>query len=425
MSECAHYPKGEPVDLTAVAPVSSAVRSLCDGFNGLGLDLHRRLPSGGNTFISPLSIGAALAALLPGARGQTGAELARVLRVEGTTEDTARAMTELRRILEPRTIEEQTWSEENQALEFAERETFRLSLVTGLFVEEAYPLHTAFCDALSEAFGAEFFSVTFANAEETADRVNAWVADKTEDRITSLVSPDSVLPDMRLILANAVYFKARWADQFTEARTRAKPFHLLPGEGTASVDVPMMAKQGTFLHWKSESESESADVEALRIDYEEGISMLVVLPATGRFAEVEAALSTDFLAQIHAASERTLVDVEFPRFEMRFETGLGEVLQELGLQTAFDIASADFGGITPPPDGLFLSEAIHQAWLKVDEQGTEAAAATALMALGAVLVEEEPPLPMPFVVDRPFYFFIQERLSGAVLFMGRVLNPAA
>ncbi|MCH7892573.1 MAG: serpin family protein [Gemmatimonadetes bacterium] len=406
------------MDLTTAEPVSSAVRALCVGFNGFGLDLHRGLPSGGNTFISPLSIGAALAALLPGARGQTAAELARVLRLQGTAEDTARAMAELRRILEPRRTEEETWNDETGGFETALRETFRLSLATGLFVEEAYPLHTAFCDALTEAFGAEFLSVTFANPEETADRVNTWVAEKTEGRITDLVSPDSLLPDMRLILANAVYFKARWADQFKEEVTRPKPFHLLPGAGTESVDVPMMAKQGTFLYWKSES----ADVEALRIDYEEGLSMLVVLPATGRFAEVEAGLSADFLARIQAGSEWTLVDLELPRFEMRFETSLGDVLRELGLQTAFT-ASADFGGITPHPDGLVLSEAIHQAWLKVDEHGTEAAAATALMAAGAGMVEEEPPRPIPFLVDRPFYFFIQERLTGAVLFMGRVLDP--
>ena len=407
------------MDLTAAGPVSSAVRVLCDGFNDFGLDLHRALPSGGNTFISPLSVGAALAALLPGARGQTAAELARVLRLQGTAEDTAHAMAELRRILEPRRTEDETWNDDTEAYETALRETFRLSLATGLFVEEAYPLHTAFCDALTEAFGAEFFSVTFANPEETADRVNTWVAEKTEDRITDLVSPDSLLPDMRLILANAVYFKARWTDQFEEDVTQPKPFHLLPGAGTGSVDVPMMAKQETFLYWKSEA----SDVEALRIDYEEGLSMLVVLPATGRFAEVEAGLSADFLARMQAGW--TLVDLELPRFELRFETELGDVLRELGLQAAFDVTTSDFGGITPHPDGLVLSKAIHQAWLKVDEHGTEAAAATALMALAAGMMEEEPPRPIPFVVDRPFYFFIQERLTGAVLFMGRVLDPAA
>ena len=408
------------MDLTAAGPVSSAVRALCAGFNGFGLDLHRGLPSVGNTFFSPLSIGAALAALLPGARGQTAAELVRVLGLQGTAEDTARSMAELRRILEPRRTEEESWNDETEAFETAVRETFRLSLATGLFVEEAYPLHTAFCEALTGAFGAEFLSVTFANPEETADRVNTWVAEKTEDRITDLVSPDSLLPDMRLILANAVYFKARWANQFEEAETRPKPFHLLPGAGTGSVEVPMMARQGTFLYWKSES----SDLEALRVDYEESLSMLVVLPATGRFAEVEAGLSADFLTRIQAGAEWTLVDLELPRFEMRFETSLGDVLRELGLQTAFDIASADFGGITPHPDGLFLSEAIHQAWLKVDEHGTEAAAATALVAVGAG-IEEEPPRPIPFVVDRPFYFFIQERMTGAVLFMGRVLEPTA
>ena len=409
------------MDLTTEGPVSAAVRALSVGFNGFGLDLHRGLPSGGNTFISPLSIGAALAALIPGARGQTAAELARVLRLQGAAEDTARAMAELRRILEPRRTEEETWNDETKAFETAVRETFRLSLATGLLVEEAYPLHTAFCDALTEAFGAEFLSVTFANPQETADRVNTWVAEKTEGRITDLVSSESLRADMRLILANAVYFKARWAHQFEEEVTRPKPFHLLPGAGTGSVQVPMMAKQGTFLYWKSES----AEVEALRISYEEGLSMLVVLPATGRFAEVEAELSADFLARIQAGSESALVDLELPRFEMRFATNLGDVLRELGLQTAFDVASADFGGITPHPAGLVLSEAIHQAWLKVDEHGTEAAAATALLVMAGAAWEEDTPVPIPFVVDRPFYFFIQERLTGAVLFMGRVLDPAA
>ena len=409
------------MDLTAAGPVSSAVRALCVGFNDFGLDLHRRLPSGKNTFISPLSIGAALAALIPGARGQTAVELGQVLRLQGTAEDTARTMAELRRILEPRRTEDETWSDETQTFETAVRESFRLSLATGLFVEEAYPLHTAFCDALTEAFGADFLSVTFANPEETAVRVNTWVSENTEGRITDLVSPRSLLPDMQLILANAVYFKASWADPFMEEVTRPKPFRLLPGEGTLSVEVPMMAKRETFRYWKSES----ADVEALRIDYEEGLAMLVVLPATGRFAEVEEGLSADLLARIHAGSERTLADLELPRFEMRFETRLGNILRELGLQTAFDVATSDFGGITPHPDGLVLSEAIHQAWLKVDEHGTEAAAATALMAADSAVMEEEPAMPISFVVDRPFYFFIQEQLTGAVLFMGRVMDPSA
>ena len=158
------------MDLTAVGPVTSAVRALCAGFNGFGLDLHRALPAQGNTFISPLSIGAALAALLQGARGQTADELARVLGIQGTDEDTARAMAELRRILEPRSAEEESWNDGTQGWETVERETFRLSLATGLLVEEAYALHTAFCDALTEGFGAEFLSVTFANPGSTSSR---------------------------------------------------------------------------------------------------------------------------------------------------------------------------------------------------------------------------------------------------------------
>ena len=278
------------MDLTAAGPVSSAVRSLCADFNGFGLDLHRGLPSGGNTFISPLSIGAALAALLQGARGQTAAELARVLRLEGTAEDTARAMAELRGILTPRKTVEEAWNDGTEEFETTVRETFRLSLATGLLVEEAYPLHTAFCDALTEAFGAEFLSVTFANPQETADRVNTWVAEKTEDRITDLVSPESLRPDMRLILANAVYFKARWADQFEEGVTRPKPFHLLPGAGTGSVEVPMMAKHGDLplLEVRVRRGGGAAHQTTRK-----GLSMLVVLPATGRCAEVEAGLSAD------------------------------------------------------------------------------------------------------------------------------------
>ena len=395
---------------------SAAVQRLAAGFNDLGFALHRLLPDETNAFFSSLSIGAALMALLQGARGGTAAEIARVLGISETDQPTlAATAAELRLSLESRSVREEIWDEETRTFSSAGREAFRLSLATALFVQEAYPIHTDYLEALSDAYRADLCSVDFSDGDAAAARINAWVDERTEGRIRQLVKAEVLSEGTRLVLANAVYFKARWTSQFSEARTKPQPFHLLSGD---QVPVPMMHRELYSTHWLDDA----ASGEALRLPYVQGLSMLVVLPAAGRFTEVERRLSADLLSDIGQRAEERLIALAMPRFELRSELELGEGLQALGMTTAFDERVADFSGITPTQEGLVLSEALHNAWIRVDERGTEAAAATALVALAGG-ADFEPPKPTPFVVDRPFFFFIQDEGSGAVLFMGRVMDP--
>ena len=395
----------------------AAARALTRGFNDLGFGLHRRLPRNQNSFFSPLSIGSALAALLPGARGATAAEVAGLLGVTASSPDEIRAgSAELHERLAPRSVGEETWDDVTGDVRTVERESFRLSLATALFVLEAYPLVTEYCDALSDAFAADFFSVDFNDNEAAAARINGWVEAKTEGRIRELIDPDALSATTRLVLANAVYFKARWAGEFQAGGTRPGPFHLLGGE---QVLVPMMRQERFHRHWRDGAGA----AEALRIPYEQDLSMLVVLPAAGHFADVEDRLSTGLLQEIDRGSEDRLVALELPRFELRYESKLAELLQDLGMERAFDRRRADFSGITPAPEGLVLSQVVHQAWVRVDEHGTEAAAATAVIAVAGSAEDIEPPQPTPFIVDRPFFFFIRDDRTGATLFLGRVMDP--
>ena len=405
------------MDTTTDRQIGRAAQTISAGFNRFGLDVQRLLPPHTNTFLSPLSIGAALTALLPGARGRTATEIAAMLASPADIDEVGGGMVEIRRALAPRSVSEAEYDPENDTFRTVESESFRLSLATALFVAERYPLHTSFCDTLTDVFDSEFFSQSFEDSAAAADRINAWVSDRTEGRIPELLDRDSLKPDTRLVLANAVYFKARWLHQFSEYGTRPLPFFL---RGGGRIEVPTMTQQNDFAYCADEA----LGVEAADLPYQEGTFMQVILPSPGRFDDLEASLSTDVLDRVDAGMSPRLLAIRLPKLELRFASPLVEILQELGMRDAFDESVSDFRGVTPHPEGLVISQVIHQAWVKVDEQGTEAAAATAITALAAA-ADWKPPTPTPFVVDRPFYFFIRDRGTGSVLFQGRVMDPSA
>jgi serpin B len=325
-----------------------SARPISVGFNQFGLDLQRLLPPHTNTFFSPLSIGAALTALVPGARGRTAAEIMAML---GLPKD----LDEVRSGIAPMTP--------------------RVSLATAIFVAESYPLHTSFCDALSDAFEAEFFSQSFDDPAVAADRINEWVSDRTHGRIPHLLDPGSLDPETRLVLANAVYFKAPWLHQFMEDATGPRPFVLRSGE---RIEVPTMTQQTYFAY----GSDEELGYQAIDLPYEYRTSMLVILPDSGRFDEVEASLSPEFLAGVAFGMRQRDVELRLPRFELRFATPLADLLQTLGMKEAFDPKLSDFSGLTPVGEPLAISEVIHQAWVKIDENGTEAAAPMAITTTG-------------------------------------------
>jgi serpin B len=387
---------------------------LVRGFNALGLRLYGHLAGEGNSFFSPLSIATALSMLVPGARGATLRELIQLLgnddAVDGLREHVASLISDLacRRVSDWELDEKTGQSRE------IERDVFRLHLANGLFIKKDYSLKAAHRDTLQTDFQAGLFPTEFGDPRAAADQINGWVDDNTKGMITDLIDPSVIGPLTRLMLLNAVYFFAEWADQFNEAATKTEPFYLLPGAKVKSVQVQMMHGLRTLPYAKD-------GVEAVEIPYKE-MSMLVLLPQAGKLQSLERGLTEGLVDRIDKQLQHREVDLGFPKFEMESTYGLRNMLQTLGLRTMFDREAADFGGMTDDPMGLFVSEVIHRARIRVDEYGTEAAAATAVVAVGAAAFGE-PPKPIPLIVNRPFVFFIRDDQTGVILFAGRVTNP--
>ncbi len=273
----------------------SIAAELTGGFNEFGLRLYRELPNDGNLFFSPFSIATALSALLPGARGPTGQELANLLQVELPNESFPGRMGALIRRLIRRRIEEETWDEESGAIRTIEKDAFRLNVANALFVETDYPLVESYREVMKADFLAELFSVDFRAPEAAAAQVNGWVSERTEGMIPELVAPEMIAPLTRLILVNAVYFLAEWSMQFSEEATRLQPFYLAPEIDERSVQVPMMRMSRTLAY----AADEALGLEALRIPYQ-SMAMVVLLPKPGRLQDVGDALNADVFSGIIA-----------------------------------------------------------------------------------------------------------------------------
>jgi serpin B len=396
----------------------SAAADLAKRFNDFGLALVKELPRGENTFVSPIGIAMALGALAAGARGGTGLDLMDLLRLGPPADDLPEHLGRLAEVLSRRGARDFLTDPETGEIREIEREAFRLQVANALFVQGGYRLVPAYFESLKKHIGAEVESLDFADPGPASRRINEWVAARTEGKIAEIMTPDALTARTRLVLVNAVYFLAAWLDSFDEELTRPKPFFPLCDSAGASLDVPMMANTGTYRYGRDDE----LGLGAVEIPYE-AMSMLLLLPDRGRFDALEASLSGDFVDRVVGSLAPLEVALELPKFELESSYRLSDALGALGAGRAFDESNADFGGISDDPEGLFVSEVIHRARIRVDENGTEAAAATALDCLG--LAEPGETEAVPFVVDRPFFFAIRDEETGALLFLGRVSNPAA
>jgi serpin B len=396
-----------PADEEAPTPTPKAggAHRLADGSNAFGLDLYDHLrASPGNLALSPASL--SLGLLLPGAgaRGETQAAFQKVLHLDA-----------------PPAALLPAWGELVKALEDPARPV-TLHVANRLFGEKSYTFEPAFLEATRAAFGAALEPLDFKEAhEEARATINAWVEKQTEHRIRALVPPSGVSRETRLVLVNALYFLGKWKQPFEAAATRPEPFHPKPGE---SHPVPTMHETGSFSFVARDG------LEALELPYEGGgLSMLLVLPdAVDGLPAVEDFVDAIGVGGLVATLSPTRVAVALPKFEVSPSGSLplADVLKPMGLAVAFDRGAADFTGIANPPDPadrLALDEVFHKAFVRVDEAGTEAAAATA----GAMVrVASAPPPPQAeFKADHPFLFFVRDVASGLVLFMGRVADPVA
>jgi serpin B len=386
------------------APTMNALSRFAGDSNAFGFDLYRQLRSQpGNLVLSPASISMALAMAWSGARGQTAQQMQQALHFEGTPEAVTRAAGELSRQLQD------------------PARPIKFRIANRLFGEKTYAFEQPWLDATRAAFGAPLEALDFRHAADAArQRINAWVEQQTEQRIQNLIPPGGLNAETRLALVNAIYFLGDWEQPFKKETTSPQPFHT---SAAAQKDVPTMFQQGSFRYAQHDG------CKALELSYKgHNMSMLLVLPdAVDGIAGLEQSLDAAKLDALVAALQPQTVRVWLPKFEINpaGAMALSGPLQQLGIALAFDQHQADFSGMANPPDPqdrLYLSQVYHKAYVKVDEKGTEAAAATAAI-MAAARAMMRPPQVMEFKADHPFLFFIHDDASGIVLFSGRVMEP--
>jgi serpin B len=370
-----------------------SVDAVVEGNTEFALDLYQVLRAReGNLFFSPHSISTALAMTYAGARGSTESQMARVLHF----------------LLDQEQLHPTFAWLEASLRDLEKKGRVQLSVANSLWPQEGFALLDEFLALTKHYYGVQITAVDYGRAEDARRTINAWVEDKTADKIQELILPDMVGPLTVLVLVNAIYFKGDWASQFDEQLTRRAPFSITPDE---QAQVMMMTQKHEFRY------AEAGDLQVLELPYAgEDLSMFVLLPAeVGGLADLEDRLTVERLERWTKHLWETDVEVFLPRFEVTLPIKLSDTLHAMGMSDAFS-RTADFSGMAK--EQLFISEVVHKAFVKVNEEGTEAAAAT------AVIVDRGAPPPVPtFRADHPFLFLIRENTTGSILFLGRVVDP--
>ena len=384
------------------SPRASArdLKALVQGNNTFALDLYRELSNGqGNLFYSPFSISQALAMAFAGARGDTERQMTNTLHYELPQSALHPSFNALDRELASR----------GSSLQVEQNQFFELNTANAIWGQQGYEFLPDFLDMLAENYGAGLRPLDFTGApEESRVTINDWVSQETQDKIRDLLPPGVVNRRTRLVLTNAIYFNASWQWPFDKRLTRELPFHLAGG---GMVEVPMMTETSRDLYGYVKGNG----YQAVDVPYSLGeMSMTILLPDEGTFGEFEDSLNAQVLGRIFDDIEIGNITLTMPLFELESEFSLTQTLAEMGMPDAFG-AGADFSGMTGTEE-LWISEVVHKAFVSVDEEGTEAAASTAV-----VVLESEPLL---VTVDRPFIFLIRDRATGTILFVGRVMDPA-
>ena len=382
-----------------IAQENSDLQALVKGNNAFALDLYAQLKTQeGNLFLSPYSISTALAMTFSGARGTTEKQMADVLHF---------------------TLEQEQLNSEFHDLQIQlknyVKEGIELNIANALWFQTGYNLLKDFLELTEEHYDAGLNHVDFAKDCEAARRkINIWVEQKTNNRIQKLIKPRMINALTCLVLTNAIYFKGEWVNQFEEKLTQENPFYITP---EITVDVPMMNQEDRFKYFESD------ELQVLEVPYKgDDLSMVILLPIKkDGLTELEDSVNTDRLQEWMNALAWRQVTVFFPKFTMTCEFKLGSALADMGMPIAFT-DEANFSGMTGGKD-LFISKVIHKAFVDVSEEGTEAAAATAVIMEGLTSVVEPTP-PTVFRADRPFIFVIRDNHSGSILFIGRLVDPS-
>jgi serpin B len=375
-----------------------------DDHNDFALALYRQLLRGAsNLFFSPFSIRMALAMTYVGARGETAAQMGKALRLPSSNETRPMDFAEVAR-----------------RLDVADGAKYELAVANSLWAQEGAPLQTTFLELVSRHYHGELHLVDFRRGSDPSRlAINAWVESKTKGRITDLIPAGGVTDDTRMVIVNAVYFKGRWALEFDETATSDEPFYL---EGGGQVRAPLMHQQEEVRYLRADG------FQVVDLDYQgSDLSLLLLLPdEKDGLRDLETRLSAHMLDAIVARMVSREVEVFLPRFRLTCAPShLKDDLRALGISLAFT-RQADFSGINghqPPDDeALRFSAVHHKAFVEMNEHGTEAAAATAIVLEAILSLRARPPVPV-FRADHPFLFATRDRQSGVILFLGRMANP--
>jgi len=376
--------------------------ALNSGNTEFAVELYKQVMSeDGNLFFSPFSISQALAMTWAGARGNTETEIADTMRFTLSQEKLHPAFNKLDLELAKR----------GEGAKGKDNLPFRLNVANSTWGQDGWTWLPPFLDTLAVNYGAGMRMVDFqTKPEECRGIINDWVSERTEGKIPELL-PEGVINDMTaLVLVNAIYFNASWLNPFEPEQTEPGPFTLLD---ETTVTVPLMHITETMGYASGDG------WEACEIPYDgEELSMVVILPDVETFGDFEANLDTGLLNEIINGISEFSVDLTFPKFEFSSEFGLNQTLNDMGMVDVFIPGIADLSGMDGSYD-LYITDVIHKAYVGVDEEGTEAAAAT-----GVVVGFTSAPMPATFTADHPFIFLIRDIETKAVLFLGRVIDPS-
>ena len=387
------------------AATVAQILTLADDNAAFALDFYNKLNSAdGNLIFSPFSISVALAMTMAGAEGTTQAAIQDALELSLPVETLFPAYNALLLSIE---------GSEKLSNENAVGDPFTLNIANSIWGQAGYAFKEPFLDTLAENFGAGLHTVDYVNAPEAARHaINGWVSEETMKKIEDLIPEGAIDALTRLVLANAIYFKGSWYTAFDSNATTFAPFTMLDG---SQIDVDMMALNGEHLSYSEGNGFQVVQLPYMSTDF----AMTLIVPDEGEFSQVESGLTSETYRDWTSALDYELVNIQMPKFDFESSVNANAILVALGMGEAFDASIADFSGMTDE-DKLVISEVLHKATITVDENGTEAAAATAVvMKLTSAMPEEA----IQLVVDRPFMFFIEHQPTGSILFMGRVVEP--
>jgi serpin B len=386
---------------TSPSAPTDEVKQVAGGNNAFALALYGQMKSASDDsfFFSPFSISQALAMTYAGALGTTESQMKSTLHYPLAQAALHPAFNALDLALASR----------GKGAKGKDGKGFRLNLSNALWVQQKYNVLTTYLDTLALNYGAGMRPLNFMDYPEPSRKtINAYVANQTEQKITELLPQGIITSGTRLVLTNTIYFNAAWADVFPTSLTSKAAFHRLDG---TTATLATMTNVKTFPYVKG------AGFEAVELPYDgKELSMLVIVPDSGQFKTVEGAILKSGVDSIVSSLASTTLELTLPKWKLRSKLSAKAPLKALGMVEAFDAEKANFAGINGGTETLFIGDVIHEATVDVDEYGTEASAATAVVMVGSGMSQQ-------MTVDRPFIFAIRDVATRSILFLGRLTNP--